>query len=117
MTIKLPRSYAHNKDERGQVLVIFAAAFVVLIMMLALLFDGARGVVLRRQVQDASDAASLAAANDIQGTTAQGISKKGCSATAGPPPGAPQAWVIAAAKASVSQNLPGFNLAKVVVTC
>jgi hypothetical protein len=100
------------------VLVIFAAAFVVIIMMLALLFDGARGIVLRRQIQDASDAASLAAANVIQGTTAQGVTKKGCSATPGPPPDpTPQPWVIAAAKASVAQNLPGFDLTKVFVTC
>src|SRR6266540_3935969 len=117
MTIKLPLHSANGDDERGQVLVIFAAAFVVIIMMLALLFDGARGIVLRRQIQDASDAASLAAANVIQGTTAQGVTKKGCSATAGPPPGTPQAWVIAAAKASVAQNLPGFDLTKVFVRC
>jgi hypothetical protein len=119
MTIKPFRRAAKPHDsERGQVLVIFAAAFVVIIMMLALLFDGARGIVLRRQIQDASDAASLAAANVIQGTTAQGVTKKGCSATAGPPPSpTPQAWVIAAAKASVAQNLPGFDLTKVFVTC
>jgi hypothetical protein len=118
MTIKpFRRAAKPQESERGQVLVIFAAAFVVIIMMMALLFDGARGVVLRRQIQDASDAASLAAANVMQGTTAQGVSQKGCSATAGPPPGAPQAWVIAAAKSSVAQNLPGFDPTKVIVTC
>jgi hypothetical protein len=119
MTIKPFRRAAKPHDsERGQVLVIFAAAFVVIIMMMALLFDGARGVVLRRQIQDASDAASLAAANVMQGTTAQGVSQKGCAPNPGPPSViTPQAWVIAAAKASVAQNLPGFDLAKVFVTC
>jgi hypothetical protein len=116
MTIKPFRRAAKPHDsERGQVLVIFAAAFVVIIMMMALLFDGARGIVLRRQIQDASDAASLAAANVMQGTTAQGVSQKGCSATAGGT--TPQPWVIAAAKASVAQNLPGFDPTKVFVTC
>jgi len=94
------------------VLVIFAFAFIAIIMMLALLFDGARGLVLRRELQSASDAAALAGANIVQG-----ISPRGCSATAGPPPGAPQASVIAAVKASVAANLPTYDLDDVVVTC
>ncbi len=98
--------------EQGQVLIIFAVAFAIIIMMLALLFDGARAVVLRRQYQDASDAAALAAANVLQS-----LSPKGCSATAGPPPGSPQAAIVAAAKASVQTNLPGYDLSKVTVTC
>lgn len=99
-------------SERGQVLVIFAVAFVAIIMMLALLFDGARGLVLRRELQSASDAAALAGANIVQG-----ITPRGCSATAGPPPGAPQASVVAAVKASVAANLPDFDPETVVVTC
>jgi Flp pilus assembly protein TadG len=96
---------------------IFAAPFVVLIFLLALVFDGAGGIVRPPRVPHAADAAALAAANVVQGTPAQGITKKGCSAIAGPPTGAPQAWVIAAAKASVALNLPGYDLSKVVVTC
>ena len=99
-------------SERGQVLVIFAFAFVAIIMMLALLFDGARGLVLRRELQSASDAAALAGANIVQG-----ITPRGCSATAGPPPGSPQASVVAAVEASVAANLPDFDLDDVVVTC
>jgi hypothetical protein len=98
--------------ESGQILVIFAFAFIAVLMMLALLFDGARALVLRRQLQDASDAAALAGANVIQG-----LSPKGCSATVGPPPGAPMAQVIAAAKASVAANLPNYPQSAVVVTC
>lgn len=101
-----------SSAERGQVLVIFAFAFIAIIMLLALLFDGARALVLRRQMQDASDAAALAGANVIQG-----LSPKQCSATAGPPPGAPVAAVTAAAKASVAANLPGYPQSNVVVTC
>jgi len=105
----LPR---RPKTEEGQILVIFAFAFVVIIMMLALLFDGAQALVLRRQMQDASDAAAMAGANLIQGLT-----PPGCSANVGYPPGAPQASIVAAAKASVAANLPNYNPANVVVTC
>lgn len=103
-----------QESRRGQVMVIFAAAFVVICMMLGLLFDGARGLTMRRQLQDTSDAAALAAANVIQG-----ISPRGCSATGGQTPGAPQASVVAAAVATVAANMPEYNAnsSNVVVTC
>ena len=115
MNIRLPRRYAADSPtahERGQVLIIFAGAFVVICIMLGLLFDGARGVVMRRQVQDASDAASLAAANVLSG-----LLPRTCSATGTTNPGAPQAAVIAAAQASVAKNLPGYNPLNVAVSC
>lgn len=112
MRFPIGRPWRSGASERGQVLLIFAAAFAIIIMMLALLFDGARGVVMRRQLQDASDAAALAAANILQGLT-----YKGCSLTEGPPPGAPQAAVVNAAKASIATNVPGYNPNDVVVTC
>jgi hypothetical protein len=99
-------------NDRGQVMIIFAFAFVVIVMMLALLFDGARGLVLRRELKNATDAASMAGANIIQS-----LSPTGCSATAGPPPGAPRAEVVAAVQASVAANMPGYNPANVVITC
>ena len=101
-----------SSSESGQVLIIFAFAFIAIIMMLALLFDGARGLVLRRQMQDASDAAAMAGANVIQG-----LSPQQCSATVGPPVGTPVAAVTAAAKASVAANLPTYPQANVIVTC
>lgn len=101
-----------RSSESGQVLIIFAFAFIGIVMMLALLFDGARALVLRRQMQDASDAAVLAGANVIQG-----LSPKGCSDTLGPPVGLPKAAIIAAAKASVAANLPSYPQAEVIVTC
>jgi Flp pilus assembly protein TadG len=94
-----------SSTERGQVLIIFAFAFIAIIMLLALLFDGAQALVLRRQMQDASDAAALAGANVIQG-----LNPPQCSATAGSP-------VVAAAKASVAANLPNYPQANVIVTC
>jgi hypothetical protein len=101
-----------TSSESGPVLVIFAFAFIAIIMMLALLFDGATALVLRRQMQDASDAAALAGANVIQG-----LSPQACSATPGPPPGTPVAAVTTAAKASVAANLPNYPQANVLVTC
>jgi hypothetical protein len=98
-----------SSSQSGQVLVIFAFAFIAIIMMLALLFDGARALVLRRQMQDASDAAALAGANVIQG-----LNPPQCSATAG---GLPDAAVSKAAKDSVAANLPNYPRANVVVTC
>lgn len=99
-------------SERGQVLVIAAVAFVAIIMLLALLFDGARGLLLRRDMQNASDAAALAGANVVQA-----ISPRGCSATGGVTPGAPQASVVDAVKASIAVNLPSYDLDNVVVSC
>lgn len=99
-------------SERGQVLVIFAGAFVVIIMMLALLFDGGRGLLTRRELQNASDAAAMAAANIFQTFTPDG-----CSATAGPPVGAPRAEVVAAVQASVAVNLPNLDPADIEVEC
>jgi hypothetical protein len=101
-----------SSDDRGQVLVIVAIAFVAIVMLLALVFDGARGLVMRRDLQNSSDAAALAGANIIQS-----ISPRGCSATAGPPPGAAQAAVITAVRASVAANLPDYDLNNVEVTC
>jgi hypothetical protein len=101
-----------HSNESGQVLIIFAFAFIGMLMMLALLFDGARALVLRREMQNASDAAALAGANVIQGLT-----PRQCSLTGGPPPGVPVAAITAAAKASVAANLPDYPQANVIVTC
>jgi hypothetical protein len=101
-----------SSSQSGQVLIIFAFAFIVILMMLALLFDGANALLLRRQMQNASDAAAMAGANLIQG-----LSPRGCSATPGTPRGLPQAAIVAAAKASVAANLPDYNPANVLVTC
>jgi hypothetical protein len=105
-------SRPRNSAEKGQILPLFALSLVVMMAMAALLFDGANMLVLRRQYQNAADAAALAASNAV----ASG-SVHTCSSTAGPPPGSPRQAVIDAAKASVLANLPSYNLSNVVVTC
>jgi hypothetical protein len=97
---------------RGQVLVIFAFAFAVIMMMLALVFDGAQGVAVRRNIQNATDAGALAGANILQA-----ITPVGCSATPGPPPGSPQASVVAAVRASIIVNLPSYDPDDIVISC
>ena len=49
--------------ERGQILVLFALMLSVLMILAALLYSGANTLVNRRQLQNAGDAAALAAAN------------------------------------------------------
>jgi hypothetical protein len=112
MLTLLPRRARPAVNERGQVLVIFAFAFVAIIFMMTLLFDGARALVLRRELRNASDAAAIAGANILQS-----INPTGCSATVGPPPGAPQAAIVAAVQASVAANLPNYDPADIQITC
>lgn len=61
---------AERTEERGQIIVLFALMLMVLTAMAALLYSGASTLVLRRQLQNAGDAAALAAANVMEnGTT------------------------------------------------
>jgi hypothetical protein len=99
-------------DSSGQILVLFTLALVALLAMLGLLFDGGNALALRRQLQNAGDAGALAAANMIQGTL-----PRGCSATEGPPPGAPQAAIVDAARVGVRASLPWIADADITVTC
>jgi len=98
------------QNERGQVLIIFAFAFVAIIIMLTLLFDGARALVMRRELRNASDAAAMAGANIIQS-----INPTGCSGTV--PPGEPQAAVRAAVLTSIAANIPNYDPSDVLITC
>jgi hypothetical protein len=91
-------------------MVIFAFAFVVIIMMLALLFDGARGLVLRRELKNTSDAAAMAGANIME-------PELGCTANVGPPLGDPRPEILAAVYASVAANMPNYDPADIDVTC
>ena len=98
-----------RRDERGQVMPIVAVAFTVLIAFLAVLFDGAHGMNTRRQLQDAGDAAALAAANVIQVGT-----PKGCSASANT---TPRASVAQAARDSLTSNLSWFDPNDAIISC
>ncbi len=103
----LPRT---DEQPRGQVMVIVAVAFTVLILFLAVLFDGANGMNTRRQMQDGGDAAALAAANVLQVGT-----PRGCSATSGGT--TPRASVAQAARDSLATNLGWFDASTAVITC
>lgn len=93
----------------GQIIVLFVLSLTAIFAMASLLFDGAHALVLRRQLQNASDTAALQAANLLQ-------SLKGCSATASPP-GAPRAQVSTAAVTAVQAAMPGTPSAAIHVSC
>ena len=99
-----------HTEPRGQVLVIVAIAFTAMLALLAVLFDGANGMVTRRDMQDAGDAAALAGANVIQVG-----SPRGCSAVAGGT--TPRASVAQAVKDSLAINLTWFDANAASITC
>jgi hypothetical protein len=99
-------------SERGQVIVVFAFALVAIVMMLALLFDGARGLVMRRELRNASDAAAMAGANILES-----ITPNGCSSDPTADPAVPQATVVTAVHLSVAANLPDYDPADIDITC
>jgi Flp pilus assembly protein TadG len=104
-----------TSDEKGQIIVIFAIALVAMLVALALLFDGAQGMVLKRQLQNASDSGALAGANLLQANTI------GCAASyTTDPPGSPRDTIATAVKNAIKTNL-GWTDAKVAtnvtITC
>jgi hypothetical protein len=97
-------------SERGQVVVITGVAFTIILMFLAVVFDGGSALVRRRQLQDASDAAALAAANAVHVG-----SPRGCSGD--PAITTPRASVAHAARDSLEANLPWFDAATADISC
>src|SRR6266581_1219174 len=104
---RLRRRRETNREE-GVIVVLFSMFLVVLLGFGALVYTGAQALVLRRQLQNAGDAAALAAANLL-------IVKEGCSASGSG--GAPRSEIVSAAKTAVTSNFPGYDLTKVIVTC
>jgi Flp pilus assembly protein TadG len=96
------------EGEQGVIVVLFALSLVVLMALGALVYTGAQGLVLRRQLQNAGDAAALAASNLL-------LISGGCSASGSGGP--PRDVIVAAARASVAQNLPSYPAANVSVSC
>lgn len=101
--------YRTSDQPRGQVVVIVAVAFTAMLALLAVLFDGANGMVVRRDMQDAGDAAVLAGANMIQTGN-----PRGCSPAAN---GTPRAVVANAVRTSLAENLDWFDANGAVITC
>jgi Putative Flp pilus-assembly TadE/G-like len=97
-----------RQREGGVIVVMFSLLLVVLLAFGALVYTGAQALVLRRQLQNAGDAAALAAANLI-------LVNDGCSAAGDGGP--PRASIVSAAKAAVATNFPGYDLSKVTVSC
>jgi hypothetical protein len=97
-----------RQQQEGQVLVLFAFVLVALVALGGLLFTGAQGLVMRRQLQNASDAAALAAANLL-------IIEGGC--TAGSEGGPPRNVVDNAARAAATTNLPDLSTDNISVSC
>jgi hypothetical protein len=105
-----------RSGEQGQVLALLAIALVAIMAMAALLFAGGQALLNRRQLQNASDAAALAAANLIQARSGTKTGS-GCSPIGTPNPGAPWPELVSAARNSVAINLPSYNVSNVAVTC
>jgi hypothetical protein len=99
--------------QRGQILPLFALAMIVILSIGALVLDGASMLVTRRHLQNAGDAAALAGANLIQKSGSGSV----CSNTAGPPPGAPTAAIIAAVNASLATNYSALASSNITITC
>jgi Flp pilus assembly protein TadG len=100
-----------RRGRPGQILVLFVLALVAMLAMLGLLVDGGQALALRRQFQDAGDAAALSAANGL----AQSGASAGCSAAT--PPSAARATVDKAAKDAVHANLPSVPDSAISVSC
>jgi len=99
--------------QGGQILPLFALAMIVILSIGALVLDGASMLVTRRHLQNAGDAAALAGANLIQKSGSGSV----CSNTAGPPPGAPTAAIIAAVNASLATNYAALTSSNITITC
>lgn len=102
-----------GRQQDGQILVLFVLSLVVLLSVGALLLDGASALVTRRRMQNAGDAAALAAANTLGAMGSSHV----CSNVSSSPPGAPRSDIAAAVTASLATNWPGFDPASVTVTC
>ena len=94
--------------QEGVIVVLFSLFLVVLLGFGALVYTGAQGLVLRRQLQNAGDSAALAAANLL-------ITMQGCSAAGDG--GAPRPEIVTAARTAVTTNFPGYSLSSVTVSC
>ncbi len=109
-----PRRASHPGGQQdGQILVLFVLSLVVLLSVGALLLDGASALVTRRRMQNAGDAAALAAANTLGAMGSSHV----CSNVSSSPPGAPRPDIVEAVTASLATNWPGFDPAEVTVTC
>ncbi|GAC1693294.1 MAG: hypothetical protein PVS2B1_16740 [Candidatus Dormibacteraceae bacterium] len=64
----LPEGERERSGQKGQAIVLIAIALAVVVGLTALTIDGSRAYTLRRDLQEAVDAAALAAADSLQQT-------------------------------------------------
>src|SRR4051812_16822072 len=109
--------HTHNRNgglrRKGTVVVVFAVSLIALLSIVALSLDGGILMDKRREVQSTSDAAALAAANDLYAnwwitSTAYGAQFKGLD-----PAGTAKAAALATAAANGFTN--GVNGCTVTV--
>jgi len=84
-----------RQGERGQVLVIFVGALVLILAIAALVFDVGQNLLDRRTEQNVSDAAALAGARYIVGPGAADVYHGLCSASGSKPPSVTAACDVA----------------------
>src|ERR1700736_3465945 len=61
-----PKRGSRRRRQKGQAIVLIALLMVVMLGLLGLALDSGRGYVDRRELQDAADAAALAAGDSYQ---------------------------------------------------
>jgi hypothetical protein len=99
----------HDRQaERGQILPLFTLAMTAMILMAALLFGAANALVVRRELQSASDAAAMAGVNTLLASSVNGCSASGTT---------PRTSVRDAALAALSANHGNLDIDNVDVTC
>ena len=98
-------STTDRAPERGQILVLFALAAIVLMLVAALAFDVGQALLERRDQQDAADAAALAGARYVLAAS-NGMTN--CASVSGPAPAATSGSATAWAACNVAlQNGSG----------
>jgi Flp pilus assembly protein TadG len=73
----------HPRLQRGQAIVLIAIMLAVLVGMTALAIDGARAYAMRRDMQEAVDAAALAAADNLQQTRSYTLAEQAATTSFG----------------------------------
>jgi hypothetical protein len=98
--MKLQTGNRADGSRRGTVVVVFAVTLVVMLSFVALALDGGQLIDKRRQVQAASDAAALAAANELFANWWTTSATYGADYKGLDPDGKARAAALAAAKAN-----------------
>ena len=100
----------HRRDDRGQMVVIFAMALVTVVVMVGLVLDGGSAFAQRRSQQNAADLAAMAGANTYLLTNDQTAARNAALAVS-----ANNGWTNATGSTSVAVNFDFTNGVAVTV--